>query len=149
MATAAKTTTAGLKVTPLTGQIGAEIEGVDIRMYNIIYNLVEDVEKALKGMLAPTFREVVEAHAEVRQVFKVRRGVIAGCIIRDGNVTRGVQMRVLRGTEVIHTGRVDSLRRFTEDVREVQSGYECGIGSEGFGDYVEGDIIETFRVEQE
>jgi translation initiation factor IF-2 len=122
----------------------AETEGVDIRYYEIIYELVDDVTKAVKGLLEPVYVEVVEGHAEVRQVFRVRGGRVAGCYVRDGQITRGSSARVLRDEEVIHTSRVGSLRRFQEDVREVQAGYECGIGIEGFTDYQEGDVIETF-----
>jgi translation initiation factor IF-2 len=122
----------------------AEGEGVDIRYYEIIYELADDVTKAVKGLLEPVYVEVVEGHAEVRQVFKVRSGKVAGCHVRDGQITRAASARVLRGEEVLHTSRVSSLRRFQEDVRDVQAGYECGIGVEGFTDYQEGDVIETF-----
>jgi len=122
----------------------AEGEGVDIRYYEIIYDLVDDVTKAVKGLLEPVYVEVVEGHAEVRQVFRVRTGKVAGCHVRDGQITRAASARLLRGEEVLHTSRVSSLRRFQEDVREVQAGYECGIGIEGFTDYQEGDVIETF-----
>jgi translation initiation factor IF-2 len=122
----------------------AEGEGVDIRYYEIIYELVDDVTKAVKGLLEPVYVEVVEGHAEVRQMFKVRTGKVAGCHVRDGQITRAASARLLRGEEVLHTSRVSSLRRFQEDVREVQAGYECGIGIEGFTDYQEGDVIETF-----
>jgi translation initiation factor IF-2 len=122
----------------------AEGEGVDIRYYEIIYELVDDVTKAVKGLLAPVYVEVVEGHAEVRQVFKVRSGKVAGCHVRDGQITRAASARLIRGEEVLHTSRVSSLRRFQEDVREVQAGYECGIGIEDFTDYQEGDVIETF-----
>jgi len=122
----------------------AETEGVDIRYYEIIYELVDDVTKAVKGLLEPVYVEVVEGHAEVRQVFKVRSGKVAGSYVRDGQITRGASARVLRDSQVLHTSRVGSLRRFQEDVREVQAGYECGIGVEGFTDYQENDVIETF-----
>jgi translation initiation factor IF-2 len=122
----------------------AEGEGVDIRYYEIIYELADDVTKAVKGLLEPVYVEVVEGHAEVRQVFKVRSGKVAGCHVRDGQITRAASARVLRGEEVLHTSRVSSLRRFQEDARDVQAGYECGIGVEGFTDYQEGDVIETF-----
>lgn len=127
----------------------AEQEKVDIRLYNIIYQLTEDIDKALRGMLAPTYREVVTGHAEVRQVFKIgRKGQIAGCYVRDGAVTRSDRARVLRGGEVVAEGRIESLRRFQEDVREVQSGYECGIKVEGVDEFQEGDVLEFFHVEQ-
>jgi len=106
--------------------------------------MVDDVTKAVKGLLAPVYVEVVEGHAEVRQVFKVRGGRVAGCFVRDGQITRGVSARLLRDSQVLHTSRVNSLRRFQEDAREVQAGYECGLSIEGFTDYQEGDVIETF-----
>jgi translation initiation factor IF-2 len=122
----------------------AESEGVDIRYYDVIYNLIEDVTKAMQGMLEPVYVEVVEGRAEVRQVFRVRGGRIAGCYVRDGVVTRGASARVLRQDEAIHTSRVSSLRRFQEDVKEVQAGYECGVGIEGFQDFQEDDVIELY-----
>ncbi len=127
----------------------AEQERVDIRLYNIIYQLTEDIEKALRGMLAPVYKEVVTAHAEVRQVFKVgRRGQIAGCYVRDGSVTRTDSARLLRDGQIAGEGKIDSLRRFQEDVREVQTGYECGIKIEGVEEFQEGDVLEFFRMEQ-
>ncbi len=122
----------------------AEAEGVDIRYYEIIYDLVDDVTKAVKGLLEPVYVEVVEGHAEVRQVFRVRSGRVAGCHVRDGSINRGASARVLRDGQVLHASRVASLRRFKEDAREVQAGYECGISIEGFTDFQEGDVIETF-----
>ena len=126
------------------GRSLAETEGVDIRYYEIIYELTEDVTKAVQGLLEPVYVEVVEGRAEVRQVFRVRGGRVAGCYVREGVVTRGGSARVLRQDEAIHTSRVASLRRFQDDVREVQTGYECGVGIEGFDDYQEGDIIEAY-----
>ena len=128
----------------------AQQEKVDIRHYSVIYNIVEDVDKALKGMLEPTFREVVTAHAEVRQVFRVaRRNSIAGAYVRDGTITRTDTARVLRNQAVIHTGKLSSLKRFQEDVREVTTNFECGIQIEGFDAFEEGDVIEFFRLERE
>ncbi len=119
--------------------------GVQIRHYQIIYQLIEDMQKALEGLLEPETVEVVEGRAEVRAVFRVRQGKVAGCYVREGSIVRGAPCRVIRGGEVLHTGRISSLRRFQEDVREVSAGYECGIGVDGFNDFVEGDYIETFR----
>jgi translation initiation factor IF-2 len=128
----------------------AASERVDIRHYSVIYNIIEDVEKALKGMLEPTFREVVTAHAEVRQVFKVsRRNSIAGCIVRDGTITRSDNARVNRNDAVIADAKISSLKRFQEDVREVQTNFECGIQLEGFDSFEEGDTIEFYRTERE
>ena len=127
----------------------AEAEGVDIRTYDLIYRVIEDVDKALKGLLEPVYHEVILGHAEVRAIFHVsRRGNVAGCYVTDGQVVRNGLVRVKRGESVLYEGRVASLRRFTEDVTEVRSGYECGIGLEGFGDFEEGDVIEIYRMEQ-
>jgi translation initiation factor IF-2 len=127
----------------------AEQEGVDIRLYNVIYMLLEDMEKALKGMLEPKFEEKVLGHAEVRAVFKVSKlGQVAGCYVMDGVITRDAQVRVHRGDAVIFEGRVASLKRFTEDVKEVAAGFECGIGLDGFADFREGDILEFYRRQQ-
>jgi len=128
----------------------AATEKVDIRHYNVIYNIVEDVDKALKGMLEPTFKEVVTAHAEVRQVFRVaRKNSIAGCYVRDGTITRTDTGRVTRGGAVIFEGKIGTLKRFQEDVREVQTNFECGIQIDGFESFEEGDLIEFYRVERE
>ena len=125
----------------------ADRQGVDIRSYRIIYELVEDLEKAAKGLLDPVILDVIDGHAEVRAVFKARGGRVAGASIRDGVIRRNSLVRVLRGEEVLHTSRVASLRRFQEDVREVQTGFECGIGVEGFESFQEGDVIEAYRRE--
>jgi translation initiation factor IF-2 len=128
----------------------AASEKVDIRKYNVIYNIVEDVDKALKGMLEPTFKEVVTAHAEVRQVFRVaRKNSIAGSFVRDGTIARSDTARVMRNGAVIAEGKISTLKRFQEDVREVQTNFECGIQVDGFDSFEEGDTIEFFRVERE
>ncbi len=126
----------------------AESDGVDIRHYQIIYELIEDLDKAVKGLIEPVTLEVVDGHAEVRAIFRVRGGRVAGCYITDGLVRRNSLVRVRRGEEVLHTSRVASLRRFQEDVREVNTGFECGIGVEKFEGFQEGDIIEAFHTEQ-
>jgi translation initiation factor IF-2 len=128
----------------------ARQEKVDIRRYSVIYNIVEDVDKALKGMLEPTFKEVVTAHLEVRQVFRVaRKNSIAGAYVRDGTIARTDSARVLRNEAVVHTGKVGTLKRFQEDVREVTTNFECGVQVDGFEDFQEGDVIESFRLERE
>jgi len=128
-----------------TARRAAEAEGVDVRMYDIIYKLTDDVEAALAGMLEPEVVEVVEGRAEVRQIFRVGKStVIAGSYVTDGRIVRGGGARVWRGGKVIVTDRIDSLRRFRDDVREVAANFECGIGLAGFNDLVEGDIIECF-----
>ena len=127
----------------------AEREKIDIRLYRVIYNAIEDVEKAMKGMLAPKFREVVLGSAQVRQVFKVTgAGTVAGCYVTDGKVVRNAQARLLRDSVVIHEGKVDSLKRFKDDAREVAAGYECGMGFESYNDIKEGDVIECFQMEE-
>jgi translation initiation factor IF-2 len=127
----------------------ADQEGVDIRLYNIIYKLIEDIDKALRGRLEPVYEQVVSGHAEVRAVFRIRRqGNVAGCYITDGRVTRNSWVRVLRGGEELFDGQIDSLKRFQEDVTEVRSGFECGIGLAGFEDFEEGDILEFYQEER-
>jgi translation initiation factor IF-2 len=127
----------------------AETEHVDVRQYSIIYNLIEDIEKALTGMLEPVYVDVIDGHAEVRQIFKISRlGNIAGCMVLDGTLHRNDLVRVKRGNEVLADTRVASLKRFTDDVREVQSGYECGIQVEGFDAIREGDIFEFYHRER-
>ncbi len=136
------------KVAPKAKEI-AKLKGVDIRSYRIIYEVMDDVDKALKGMLEPIFEERVLGRAEVRKLFKVSRtGTIAGCMVVDGNVTRSAQVRVLRAEEVVFTGRLASLKRFQDDVKEVAQNFECGIGVQGFDDLHEGDIIEAFVIEE-
>jgi translation initiation factor IF-2 len=127
----------------------AATEGVDIRQYNIIYNLVDDVDKALKGMLEPVYEKVVIGHADVRAVFDIRRrGRIAGCYVTDGEVARNSWVRVMRNGEELFDGRIDSLRRFQEDVASVRAGFECGLSVAGFDDFEEGDTLEFYREEQ-
>lgn len=127
----------------------AEREGVDIRLYRIIYDLLDDVKAAMAGLLDPEFKEVILGRAEVRQTFRVpNAGVVAGCYVQDGKVTRTAEVRVLRDNIVIHEGKISSLRRFKDDVREVAQGYECGIGLERFNDIKVGDIIEAFYMEK-
>ena len=127
----------------------AEAVGVEIRTYNIIYQLLEDIEKALQGMLEPVYKTVVDGHAEVRAVFKSSRvGQIAGCYVTDGVVRRGSLARVLRGKEEVWKGRCEGLKRFQDDVREVQAGYECGIVISGFDKFQVGDVIEFYHEER-
>jgi len=126
----------------------ADSEGVDIRCYQVIYNVVEDIEKALAGMLEPTYMDVVEGHAEVRAIFSVRQGKIAGAYVTDGKLSRGAQVRVLRSGESIHESSIASLKHFKENVRDIAAGFECGIGVEGFSGFEIGDIIESYRREK-
>ena len=124
----------------------AETEKVEIRTYEIIYKLLEDMERAMLGLLAPEFEEVVTGEAEVREIFRVPKlGAIAGCFIRTGVITRGTKVRFLRDGTIIWKGSIQSLRRFKDDVREVREGFECGIGLSDFQDLKPGDLIETFE----
>ncbi|NBU56423.1 MAG: translation initiation factor IF-2 [Acidimicrobiia bacterium] len=124
----------------------AENEKVEIRTYEIIYKLLEDIEKAMLGMLAPEYEEVVTGEAEVREIFRVPKiGAIAGCYVRSGQITRGSKVRFLRDGVIIWKGSIQSLRRFKDDVREVRDGFECGIGLSDFQDLKQGDLIETYE----
>jgi translation initiation factor IF-2 len=124
----------------------AEQENVDIRLYRVIYHVIEDVKAALTGMLEPEYEEVLIGRAEVRATFKISKvGVIAGCYVTDGKITRDADVRLLRDSVVIYEGKLNSLKRFKEDVKEVLAGYECGLGIEKFGGIQEGDIIEVYK----
>ena len=124
----------------------AEAEDVEIRTYEIIYQILEDIERAMVGLLAPEFEEVVTGEAEVREIFRVPRvGAIAGCYVRSGVITRGSKVRFLRDGVVIWKGSITSLRRFKDDAREVRDGFECGIGLSDFQDLKQGDLIETYE----
>ncbi len=150
LARASQAIVIGFNVRTETGAVRvADSEGVDIRHYTIIYQLIEDIERALKGIMEPIIHEIVDGHAEVRAMFRVRGGRVAGCMITDGLIRRNSQVRIKRGEEVLRTSRVSSLRRIREDVREVQAGVECGVGAEGFSDFQEGDVIEAFHTETE
>ena len=127
----------------------AEREGVEIRHYDIIYHLVEDIERALKGILESTSTEVVQGRAEVRTIFPMSRGGnIAGCMVIDGRITRAAMARVIRSGEIVHDGTISSLRHFKEEVNEMTAGYECGVGLGGYDDFQEGDVLETYRRER-
>ena len=136
-----------VKVDPAAQRL-AEQEGVDIRLYNVIYHLLEDVEKAMRGMLEPEKKEVIIGRAEVRAVFKTRQGRVAGSYVLEGRIPRNANVRVWRADKIIYDGRIASLRRYQEDVNEVREGFECGIRLDGFDDIREGDIIEAYRVEE-
>ena len=129
-------------------RVTADREGVSIRFYNIIYRITEDVEKALKGMLAPEEVTTVVGKAEVRALFKIPKvGFIAGCRVVDGEILRNGQMRVLRNNNLIYEGDISSLKHEKDDVRQVRSGFECGIALRGFDDFQEGDILECYTTE--
>ena len=127
----------------------AEEEGIDIRLHNIIYKALEEMESAMKGMLAPVFEEVVIGQAEVRQTYKVSKvGTIAGCMVTDGCIRKDCGVRLIREGVVIYTGKLGSLKRFQNDAKEVQNGFECGMTIENFNDIKEGDIIEAYEDQQ-
>ena len=127
----------------------AEQEQIEIRLYSIIYQAIEEIKDAIQGMLAPTVEEVITGNIEVRETFKISRiGTIAGCYVTDGYVKRNNKIRVIRAGIVIHTGEIDSLKRFKDDVQEVRSGYECGLNIKNFNDIEVGDIIESFELKE-
>ena len=140
----------GFNVRPDAGaQASAQRTNVDMRFYRVIYDAIDEIEAAMKGMLAPTFEEVVLGHAEVRMTYKVSAvGTIAGCMVKDGKVTRDAQVRVLRDNIVIHEGEIGSLQRFKDAVKEVTAGYECGMSVAKYNDIKEGDVFECFTMQE-
>jgi translation initiation factor IF-2 len=146
LASASNAIIIGFQVRPSTSARKlAEVEEIDIRLYSIIYDAINEIKAAMEGMLAPEFEEKIVCNIEVREVFKITRvGTIAGCYVLDGKVTRNTKVRVIRDGIVIHTGALGSLKRFKDDVKEVAAGYECGLDIEGFNDIVVGDIIEGY-----
>lgn len=128
--------------------LAAQQEKVDVRLHRVIYNVIEEIEQAMKGMLDPIFKEVVQGQAEVRNIFKLSKvGAIAGCMVISGKITRNSEVRVIRSGIVVFEGKMDTVKRFKDDVKEVAQGYECGITIERFSDFKEGDIIEAFVME--
>jgi translation initiation factor IF-2 len=150
LATASDAVIIGFNVRPNPqAKVLAEAEGVDMRMYRIIYQAIEEINAARVGMLAPEFIEEDTARIEVRELFKVpKMGVIAGSYVTDGEINRDDEVRIVRDGTIIYVGRIGSLRRFKDDVKSVKSGYECGVGIDGYQDLKEGDIIEGFRVNE-
>jgi translation initiation factor IF-2 len=150
LASASNAVVLGFNVRPeAKASQAAEREAVDVRLYTIIYEALNDVRDAMEGLLEPTFRERVTGRAEVRETFTVPgAGTIAGCYVAEGKILRSGSARLVRDHVVVYTGRVSSLRRFKDDVREVQSGYECGLGLDNFPDVKIGDVIESFEMEQ-
>ncbi|MFW6388525.1 MAG: translation initiation factor IF-2, partial [Desulfohalobiaceae bacterium] len=151
LATASSAVIIGFNVRP-TSKVKdiAEQEGVEIRFYNVIYQLVSDVKEAMAGMLEPVTREIYLGQAEVRETFNVpKTGTIAGCFVLDGKLKRNAGVRLLRDGVVIYTGKLSSLKRFKDDVKEVGKDYECGAGLQNFNDIKIGDVIEAFEEVQE
>jgi translation initiation factor IF-2 len=128
----------------------ADAKGVDIRVYEVIYALIDDIEKALKGLLEPTIIEVTEGRAEIRQIFSAGKGAkVAGCYVTDGKISRNLQLRVIRKGKILADTSIASLKRFKDDVKEVATGFECGIGLKDFNDFQTGDILESYRKQQQ
>jgi translation initiation factor IF-2 len=126
----------------------AKRNGIEIRYYNIIYDLVDDIKKAMSGLLAPTLRETMLGNAQILEVFNISKvGKVAGCRVTDGTVERGANVRLIRDNVVVHEGKLSTLKRFKDEVKEVQSGQECGMAFENYGDMRPGDVIECYRVE--
>ena len=148
LASAANALIMGFNVRPdANARKAADAEKIDLRTYRVIYDAINDVEAALTGMLAPEFKEVVQGRIEVRKVISIPKGVVAGSYVLEGKITSASQVRVIRNSVVVHEGKLDGLRRFKDDVKEVASGYECGVSFERFRDVKEGDIIEAFTME--
>ena len=150
LATASKAIIYGFNVRPNAKvRQKAEEEGIEIRLHNIIYKMVEEIETAMKGMLAPEIKEVITGQAEIRQVIKVSKvGNIAGCYVTDGFIRRNCGVRLIRDGVVVYEGKLGSLKRFQDDVKEVTSGFECGLSIENFNDIKEGDIVEGYIMEE-
>ena len=150
LASTANAIVVGFNVRPdAAAAASAQRSNVDLRMYRVIYDAIDEIETAMKGMLAPKYREAIVGHAEVRQTYKVSSiGTIAGCYVKDGKITRDAQVRVLRDNIVIYEGNVGSLQRFKDSVKEVASNYECGMSIEKFNDIKEGDVFECFVMEE-
>ena len=140
----------GFNVRPdAAAQASGQRANVDMRFYRVIYDAIDEIEAAMKGMLAPKFEEAIIGHAEVRMTYKVSAiGTIAGCMVKDGKVTRDSQVRVLRDNIVIHEGEIGSLQRFKDAVKEVTAGYECGMSVVKFNDIKEGDVFECFVMQE-
>jgi translation initiation factor IF-2 len=150
LASASDAIIVGFQVRPLASvRRLAEQEEIDIRTYSIIYDAIDEIKSAMEGMLAPTVEEKVVANVEIREVFKITKvGTVAGCMVLDGKINRNTKVRVLRDGVVIYTGELASLKRFKEDVKEVATGYECGLNIQNFNDIKVGDLIEGYeRVE--
>ena len=152
LASASNAIIIGFNVRPdRNAQDVAEKEQVDVRLHSVIYNVTDEIKKGMTGMLEPTFKEVRVGSAEVREVFKVPKiGAIAGCMVTEGRITRAgeSQARLLRDNVVVHEGKISSLRRFKDDVSEVKTGFECGIGLANYNDIKMGDVIEVFSMER-
>jgi translation initiation factor IF-2 len=149
LASASNAIIIGFHVRPTGGASKtAKAEHVEIRSYNIIYEAVDAVKSAMLGLLKPTLREVSLGKAEVRQIFQIPKGTIAGCIVSEGKISRAGRARLVRDSVQVWEGAIRSLRRVKDDVREVAAGLECGVGLEGFNDVKENDVIECFEMQE-
>ena len=150
LASASNAVIVGFNVRPeKNAQITAEQEKVDIRLHTIIYELADEMKRAMTGLLDPVFKEVYKGRAKVREVFRISKvGVVAGCQVEDGVLTRNSQVRLLRDNIVVHTGKIESLKRFKNDASEVKSGFECGVSLANYSDIKSGDVIEAFVTEK-
>ena len=137
----------GFQVRPSLGARKlAEKEEIDIRLYSVIYDAIEEVRAAMEGMLSPDIKEEIIATVEIREIFKITRvGTVAGCMVKEGKINRNSRIRVIRDGIVVYTGELGSLKRFKEDVREVASGYECGLNIANFNDIKVGDMVEAYQ----
>ena len=138
----------GFNVRPSVAVTGmADRDGIQIRTYNVIYNIIDDVENAMKGMLDPEYKEVVLGTVEIRETFKVPNvGIIGGAYVTDGKVVRNESIRLVRDGIVIHEGKISSLKRFKDDAKEVLAGMECGLNIQNFNDIKEGDVVEAYQI---
>ena len=150
LASASKAIIIGFNVRPDARVVDiAQQEGVEIKLYDIIYNVIADVRAAMEGLLEPEYKEVVQGRAEVRELFKVPKiGTIAGCYVTDGKIMRTNKLKLVRDSVVVFDGKILSLKRFKDDAREVAAGFECGISIEGFNDIHPGDVIEAYVIEE-
>jgi translation initiation factor IF-2 len=147
LASASNAIIVGFQVRPsLSARKLAEKEGIDIRLYSIIYDAINEVKSAMEGMLAPEIREEIKGTAEIMETFKITKvGTIAGCMVRDGKIGRNSKIRLIRDGIVVYTGELESLKRFKDDVKEVVKGYECGLNIRGYNDLQVGDFVEAFE----
>ena len=147
LASASNAIIVGFQVRPsLSARKLAEKEQIEIRSYSIIYQAIEEIKAAIEGMLSPEIEEKITSNIEIREVFKISKiGSVAGCYVLDGKISRNTRIRIIRNGIVVHTGRLGSLKRFKDDVKDVSAGFECGLNIDNFNDIKEGDIIEGFE----